>query len=192
MKTDFRFTPFSRPGRLAVSLLLVLAVIAAAVPQPGQTALAASCDRTHVVKEGETTGQIANRYDMKWKDIAKENNLKAPYALRAGQQLCIPGEEDEKNTAEAKAVISVTVAGGRVFLTVDKFSARSVLTVKARAADIGVGGWSKLGTVRVGKNEKQSTVFNLPATLRDDTYLSVCLKNLTTDKLTCRSAVNIR
>jgi LysM repeat protein len=191
MKNALRSHRIPRPGFLALSLVLLLAVIAAAVPLTGQTAQAATCDRTHVVKAGETTGQIAHRYDMKWSDIAKENDLKRPYELEEGQQLCIPGDEDDENKVASKAVINVTVAGKRVFLTVDKFSARSVLTVKARSADVGVGGWSKLGTVRVGKNEKLSTVFSLPTTLRDATYLNVCLKNLTTDELTCRVAVSI-
>jgi LysM repeat protein len=192
MKLASRNHRIPRPGFVAVSLMLVLAVLAAAVPLRGGAALAASCDLTHVVKEGETTGQIAHRYDMKWSEIAKENSLKPPYELEAGQQLCIPTGDDDEPKAATKAVISVTVAGGHVFITVDKFSARSVLTLKARAANVGVGGWSKLGTIKVDKNEKLSTVFSLPSTLRDDTYINVCLKNVTTDELTCRTTVNIR
>jgi LysM repeat protein len=161
-----------------------------AFPQAAQAATQATCDKTHIVKQGETTGQIARRYDLKWNEIAKANDLEYPYELVEGQKLCIPGEEEETTTSSFS--FTVDTVGGRAFITVNKLSNRTVFTVKAKETDFGVGGWKKLGTLKAGKNEKVSKVFSLPNSLKTPLYLSICLKNVSTDELTCRSVINIR
>lgn len=45
---------------------------------------------SHVVKEGETLGGIANRTGVSSSAIAKANGLKEPYSVRTGQKLVIP------------------------------------------------------------------------------------------------------
>lgn len=47
-------------------------------------------ETVHVVKAGETLGGIANRAEVPRVLIIEANNLKSPYALRAGQKLIIP------------------------------------------------------------------------------------------------------
>ncbi|MFC0588546.1 peptidoglycan DD-metalloendopeptidase family protein [Novosphingobium aquiterrae] len=71
--------------RGAAALLLAASVllIAAADPDP-------KTETTHVVKDGETLGGIANRAEMPRVLIIEANGLKAPYALRLGQKLVIP------------------------------------------------------------------------------------------------------
>jgi hypothetical protein len=186
-KSDRRI---SRAG-LAVSVLVVFAILAAALPQPAQ-AQTNDCITTHVVQSGETTGQIAHRYDMKWRQIARANDLPVPTTLKTGQRLCIPDlDDDDETTSTSASSFSVTVAGGRVFVTINKLSVRSVFNVKARATEVGVGGWRKLGNLKVGRNETVSTVYSLPNALKDSTYISVCFKNVTTDELICTSTINI-
>tara|TARA_Y100001973_G_scaffold58933_2_gene86764 strand:+ start:1135 stop:2208 length:1074 start_codon:yes stop_codon:yes gene_type:complete len=43
---------------------------------------------THIVKRGENLSSIAKRYNLKWRDIAKINNIKPPrYIIQPGQEL---------------------------------------------------------------------------------------------------------
>lgn len=190
MKTGFRFNILPRFVAVALSLVIVLGALAMPAAQPALAAT--SCSTTHIVQAGETTGQIAHRYDLKWAEIAKANKLHFPYDLKAGQELCIPGESSTTSTSETKAVITVTVSKGRIFLNTNKFSTASVFNVKVRDATTGIGGWEKLGKLRVEKNTKTSNTYSLPSSLRDVLTVSVCLKNVTTDELLCRSALNVR
>lgn len=45
---------------------------------------------TYTVKSGDTLFTISKEYNMQWTALATLNNLKAPFALRAGQTLKIP------------------------------------------------------------------------------------------------------
>ena len=45
----------------------------------------------HVVKPGETLGQIARKYQVKLSDLAVANNIADPKKIRPGQELVIPG-----------------------------------------------------------------------------------------------------
>jgi LysM domain-containing protein/lysozyme-like protein len=42
---------------------------------------------THIVLAGETVSTIAALYDMKWQELARLNNLHAPYTIYIGQAL---------------------------------------------------------------------------------------------------------
>jgi LysM repeat protein len=48
-------------------------------------------DLKHVVKSGETLGEIAHKYGVKPRDLAVKNNIADPQKLRAGTELIIPG-----------------------------------------------------------------------------------------------------
>jgi LysM repeat protein len=48
-------------------------------------------DLKHVVKSGETLGEIAHKYGVKARDLALKNNIADPQKLRAGTELIIPG-----------------------------------------------------------------------------------------------------
>ena len=43
----------------------------------------------HVVRKGETLGEIARRYGVPWRQIARDNNIRDPNRIRAGQKLRI-------------------------------------------------------------------------------------------------------
>lgn len=48
--------------------------------------------RTHVVKQGETLSEIANRYGTTVDALQKANRIKRPDAVAAGRKLAIPGD----------------------------------------------------------------------------------------------------
>lgn len=76
--------------RLLAGPGLALAVLAA-VPAMAQTAATDPRSATeHVVKPGETLGGIASRAQVPRLLIIEANDLKPPYALKAGQKLVIP------------------------------------------------------------------------------------------------------
>ncbi len=52
----------------------------------------------YTVKSGDTLESLAEVTGFSWKDIAKLNNLKAPYVLTEGRKLLLPG-----STAQAKS-----------------------------------------------------------------------------------------
>lgn len=69
--------------RAAILLAASVLLLAAADPDP-------KTETTHVVKDGETLGGIANRAEVPRVLIIEANGLKAPYALKIGQKLVIP------------------------------------------------------------------------------------------------------
>ena len=74
----------------AGAFALALAAMAAA-PLLAETPKAdPKTEAVHVVQSGETLGGIAARAEVPRVLIIEANGLKAPYALRAGQQLIIP------------------------------------------------------------------------------------------------------
>ena len=56
-----------------------------------QLARSADCGPRYTVRRGDTLSAIAQNCDVRWLDLAAENNLSAPYTLRDGQVLVMPG-----------------------------------------------------------------------------------------------------
>lgn len=193
-------TPVQYGIRMLISALLALAVLAASVPQP---AAAATCATYYTVQEGDTTVKIAKSHGVKWREIAIANKIKYPYDdFEVGQQLCIPpkstsssnsssSSNTNENTNTVKAQVSVSISGNRLVITVSKLVKKSVFYVKVREASVGVGGWEKVGTLKAPKTDAKTISLTLPDEFRNDTYLNVCLKDMTTDELICRSAVRL-
>lgn len=46
--------------------------------------------KSYTVKSGETINDIADARNISWKQLAKINNLKAPYVVRKGQKIRVP------------------------------------------------------------------------------------------------------
>lgn len=57
---------------------------------------------THVVKKGDTLFSIGLEYGYDYKDIARVNNIEAPYIIKIGQTLKLAALKDKPTTAEAK------------------------------------------------------------------------------------------
>ncbi len=77
--------PRRAPGLPRVLGWLALAA-ALAVP------IAASADREHVVREGQSLARIAQRYDVSVRQLAAANRLSSAARLRAGQVLTVPSK----------------------------------------------------------------------------------------------------
>jgi hypothetical protein len=177
-----------------LSLILALAILAAAAPQTANAQTTATCRTFYVFREGDTKPRVAHTFDVPWREIADANDLNTTEKVAVGTRLCIPeGEDDGDQSTPAgssNADILISIAGNTIRLSVDDFSNRHTYLVKARSADEGIGGWTKLGRIQVARNDAQSFSFSLPNDLRDAARLSVCLKDQTTDELICRNVVN--
>lgn len=174
--------------RFALSLLLALAILVTALPQPVQAesnTSTATCFKTHIVLKGETTTSIANLYGVPWGDIARANNLKKPYKINPGDKLCIPYK---RGATPLKGTITITAKGDKLTIKASNFKDTFVFFVKAKDALASNALWYRIGGLTVTKGKKtQTTTYTLPKELRSTTLLSVCLKNVYTDDLTCYS-----
>jgi LysM repeat protein len=181
-------------SRLSVAVVLVLTLFLAAIPQPAQ---AATCRTYHYVREGDTIVSIAKTYGLKWREIADANNLDYPYDLDVGDRLCIPpkdtddDDDDENTDDDVEFRYSVSATHSAISITVSGLNIKkAAFNVRVRNASTGVGGWVKLGRLKAEKKETTKMVFSVPAEFRSTLYLSVCLKNLTTDELTCKTVIH--
>jgi hypothetical protein len=62
--------------------------------------------------------------------------------------------------------------------------------VKVRDVDLGIGGWYRLGIIKVNEDDNQRFSFNVPSALRGEPVLRVCLKDQSNDELVCRWVLN--
>ncbi|CDO37038.1 LysM peptidoglycan-binding domain-containing protein [Novosphingobium sp. KN65.2] len=91
-------------------LLAAAAVLPGLVIAPTQAQAAnAAQEAVHVVEPGETLNGIANRAGVDAGDLAKANNLQAPFVVRVGQELAIPrGSATDSSPAAASGTYEVT------------------------------------------------------------------------------------
>lgn len=68
----------------------------------GQPVRAASAARRHLVLEGETLSEIAQRYRVRMGDLAKHNRIRPPYRIYVGQVLTVPGAAPSRQAAGAR------------------------------------------------------------------------------------------
>ena len=183
---------------LVLSIVLTMALLISMLPRSAQ---AATCVAYYVVREGDTTPKISHTYGLKWREIAKANDMNPVDKLVVGSRLCIPSGADSSPAAgggtstflpetDQNAKFSVTISGGKIYLNLSKFSINHVYLVKVRDAQVGIGGWEKLEKVKIKKTTTYNLVLKVPKDLRNTLYLNVCLKDLSSDELVCRSAIN--
>ncbi|QPL14064.1 endolysin [Streptomyces phage TurkishDelight] len=60
-------------------------------PRPDDGGQEEPPEDVYVVRPGDYLTVIARRLDVDWQDLAKVNGLRAPYTIRPGQELIIPG-----------------------------------------------------------------------------------------------------
>jgi hypothetical protein len=175
-----------------ISLLLVISLLAAFVPQ-----LAAAkydpddCAYIYEVRRGATLTSIARAYGTQAKQIVYINEMKQPYTIYVGQSLCIP-ERDKKNLdklaskyANAAAVYFTAGRDGNDILVYTYNYPKTAVEVKGENA--GKSGWKlvsigKIDIARVGN--RHTLRFRLPAELRVKNLL-ICLKDKHTGYLQC-------
>jgi LysM repeat protein len=172
-----------RASTQAVILLLVFALLAIAPPKPAQAA-GSKCVKVHIYAAGETKAQIAKAYGMSWKNIASNNKLHAPYNLKPGQKLCIPAASRIK----IKYTITAAVTSSQVIVSVNLYPSHTIFQVKVRGTGSNASGWYSLGNMWVDKNNLVKSSFVIPAELKGASSLNVCVKNMETNELICKTA----
>jgi LysM repeat protein len=73
-----------------LTILLALVVAISVMGLAAQPARAASCAFYHTVSSGESLSWIGSYYGVSWPTLAANNNIKSPYTIYVGQQICIP------------------------------------------------------------------------------------------------------
>ncbi|KAB8162915.1 LysM peptidoglycan-binding domain-containing protein [Streptomyces sp. 3MP-14] len=82
--------------------------VRAGAPRPGgSTPPATGGTTTYTVKSGDTLSGIGQRLGVKWHDIATANKITAPYVIRPGQRLAIPGKGKPSTPAPARPKVSL-------------------------------------------------------------------------------------
>ena len=174
-----------------VSSLVILALLLAAAPQPAQAAADATCSQYYSVQSGETLTFIASKFNVTLTELANANNLKDPYVIFVGQQLCIPGAT---STSTTTTTTTSTTTGFKVeskdfktiVVTVTNFPKKVVYIVKGKNAYRGHDEWFKIGRVKTTKTGSNSVTLRLPKELRGKDFMQICLKNAITDAVTCQ------
>jgi membrane-bound lytic murein transglycosylase D len=103
------YVPLGTRDHIAAALAAVPeeAPPSVALPAPIETASREPRrSRTHIVRRGDTLGEIADKYGLDVKAVASSNNLRKPYTLSVGQRLEIPAE------GGARRGITYTVKSG--------------------------------------------------------------------------------
>lgn len=160
-----------------LAMVVVLSVFAAALPQSAQAAV---CEEEYIVKPGETIGKIAKKYDTTINRLAKTNNLTSPYALTAGQTICIP----DTSPASANATWTPTYTNANITIEGSAFKKSWPLILKVREND--TSDWYKLGKFTSDKNGVVDESFKTPKDLLSKPSVMVCVKDAGTDALTCK------
>ncbi len=180
MINRWRANTVHRTFRITLSVLLVLVLAAAALPQSAQ---AASCKAYHTVQKGDKTGTIARMYGVKWIEIAAANDLERPTKLVVGDQLCIPF----KHSVSLKNNVAVSNVNNVIKITASDFNETGKYYVRVRDISSGAGKWYKIGTFKALRNKTNQAKYLLPKELKSSIYFQVCLKNSTSDEVICKN-----
>lgn len=169
------------------SLVLLLALVVSALPQG--SAAAVTCKYKHKVQEGETLIYLGNYYQVYWYKIADANKLQPPYAISAGQVLCIPeGERPDAGTTtgtkdKATPVLDAVLGLSDITVGVENFAPKTPYYI--RLFPTGSGYSFRIGNFTTNKEGDATKMFNLPMYLPRTREMSVCVKNTWTDAVSC-------
>jgi hypothetical protein len=87
---------------------------------------------------------------------------------------------------------TITVIKGTITIFLPSNAKKGNYNVRARDGEAAIRGFTNIGRLSIDKNFEVTPKFRLPAALKDKFYVQVCLKNRSTDRLSCATAVNIR
>ena len=131
-------------GSLALTALVTLAFLAAALPQPVQAA-SAPCVTYYTYKKGDKTYSVAKTFGLAWWEIGLANNLKYPYVPTVGQRLCIPPQGWAEAQPTVTGFMSASSKGSKVSVTASGFTTRYLWVVKVKDPTGKVSGDFKIG-----------------------------------------------
>ena len=181
-------------AKVVVSLV-ILALVVSTFPAPVQAAYSVKCAEKYYVVSGDTLNKVANLYGLDWQAIIDANNLSEPYNLLIGQRLCIPkatkSNEVKNNKDKAGNVKPVsfywTRTNSELTVTTSGFPKNNSFFVKADDFSTAGIDWYKLGVIRIKKDGSIKSSFSLPKDLRKAPQLTICLKNIYTDVIACKT-----
>ena len=190
-----------RPTYLAtrvISVLIVMALFAGALPQPvyaaSPLAATATCAQNYTVVAGDTLSKVADTYNTTVAALAAANNLTSPYTLYVGQVLCIPGSSTSgssgSTTKSTKPTIKLEVGATRITVTVANFTAKRMFYVRIGPDRPRPNDWYSIGRMKVSKAGSATKSFRIPKNLIPSKYLMVCLKNNVNDAVFCTKILN--
>ena len=161
---------------------LALTTVMAALPSSAQAeSTEAVCKKDHIVKVGETIYRIARNYGLGVYRLARANNLEKPYQITAGQTLCIPA------TPAPSSNFSWTVrySSDQIKISGTDYKKQHLFFVKVREND--TSAWYKLNKVITDRQGELTTKLNVPKELLKKPKLTLCLKDGSTDYLSCKT-----
>jgi spore germination protein YaaH len=172
---------------LILAAILLVSALSPAFSSPAQASPAAVvCTATYIVKPNETLTSIAKKYGVTVAALAAANGLKTTSSVFKGMSLCIP----KTTKTETAAVLNVLASKGLVTVSGSGLAKSKQYLVKVREGDLGM--WYSLGRLSTTKDGTLvSKTFLLPNQLKSRMYLTVCLKNQTTDALTCKKVFHM-
>ena len=169
------------------SLVLLLALLVSVLPQG--SAAAVTCKYKHKVLEGETLIYLGNYYQVYWSKIADANNLQPPYAISAGQVLCIPEGENPSTTTttgskdKKEPVLQAVLGLSDITVGVENFAPKTSYYI--RLFPTGGNASFRIGNFTTNKEGDATKMFNLPIFLPRTREMSLCVKNTGTDAVSC-------
>jgi LysM repeat protein len=175
---------------IALPVMVAITLLAAILPQPVQAA-SAPCVTYYTYKKGDKTYSVAHTFGLAWWEIGLANNMKYPYTPTVGQRLCIPPEGWAESLPTVTGNLYAASKGSKVSVVASGFTDRYLWVVKVKDTTGAVSGDFKIGRMLIPKTTTVKGSFNLPSELRKSTYLTVCLKNQTTDEKICKNIVHI-
>lgn len=161
-----------------LSILIIVAILAAAFPHPAQAAL---CKRTVTVQEGDNLRALAKLYHTTSNKIAFANNLDKPYVITPGQKLCIPSDNVPKGQ---RFNWNGMIKGNMVYLTGNDF--RNTHTYFVNGKTSSKDRFYSLGKAFTNSSGDLNASFALPTALQNKNYVTICLKEKSSNATDCK------
>jgi LysM repeat protein len=181
-----------RRGVVLTSVFLVLALLVSALPQTPAAAATVTCKYKHTVLEGETLSYLGNYYQISWQKIADANRLQPPYAISAGQVLCIPegsnttGSSSSTTTgkkSKKEPVLQAILELGSISVGIENFAPKTPYYIRLFPTGEGVS--YRIGNFTTNKEGDVAARFRIAPNLPLSREMTVCVKNTWTDAVSC-------
>jgi LysM repeat protein len=196
-KSVFPYRPHwtTQTVRLLLASLMILAIVLVGLPQNTAAAASSSCESIYTVQKNDTLNRIARRFSVKFNDLVNANDMRQPYRIFVGQQLCIPrySKVGAVGTGDTGATMALyfTIRHTKKGFVIDavNFPGKSNYLVKIDDLSTPEVDWVKAGRLNVRKTGQAEFSYELPKDLLDANFLNICLKDQRSDALFCKYSV---
>ena len=187
MDLDRSWTKSHKLFAAMMIFILTVTLFVSLVPQGDVRAV--TCKFKHKVEQGETLIYIANLYGVDWEKIADANNLQPPYTVIEAQVLCIPEGTKPGNTSttddknKTPPALQVVPGQNDLLLSVENFPKKTSYYVRIIPAHVNVS--YRLGHFTTNKEGDFTDWFRVPYFVKRSPQMTLCVKNVWTDKTSC-------